>query len=58
MENGMIFKWSPGDLIVDVNDNMEAMHKEMDEVKYPADDNYHDQDPDAGGSPLRGERQS
>ena len=54
MENGPIFEWSPGELIVevDVDDNVKAMHKEMDNVEYPGDDdnNYHD--PDEGGIPI------
>ena len=52
MENGPIFEWNPGDLIVNVDDDPEAMHKEMDEVEYPDDHNDDDQDPDVGGIPI------
>ena len=52
MENGPIFEWSPGDLIVNVDGDAEAVHKEMNEVEYPDDDDYHNQDPDAGGIPI------
>ena len=52
MENGQIFEWSPGDLIVDMDDDPEVMHEKMDEVEYPADDDYHNQDPNAGGIPI------
>ena len=42
-------EWSPGDLIVDANNDAEGMHEEMDKVEYPADDNDDDKDHDAGG---------
>ena len=52
MENGPIFEWSPGDLIVDVNDDAEGMHEEMDEVEYPPDDNGNDEGHDFGAALL------
>ena len=52
MDNGPIFEWNPGDLIVDVNNDPKAMHKEMDEVEYPDDDDYKDQDSDVGEIPI------
>ena len=43
MENRPIFKWTSGKLIVDVDDDVEAMHEEMDHV---------DHSPDEGGIPI------
>ena len=44
MENGPIFEWTPGELIVDVDDNAEGMHEEMDQVVYPDEDDDDDDD--------------
>ena len=52
MENGPIFEWNPGDLIVDADDDPKAMHEEIDEVEYPDDHDDDDQDPDAGRIPI------
>ena len=51
MDNGPIFEWNPGELIVDANDDADAMHEEMEEVEYPDDDDD-DQDHDVGAIPL------
>ena len=52
MDNGPIFEWNPGELIVDVDDDPEAMHEEMDQVEYPDNNDYDEQDPDMGGIPI------
>lgn len=51
MDNCPIFEWNPGDLIVNVDDDPDALHEEMDEVEYPDDNGHDDQDPDVGGIP-------
>ena len=54
MDNGPIFEWTPGDLIVDIDDDPEAMHEEMDEVEYPDDNEDEDEyDADQPARPLR-----
>ena len=35
-----------------MNNDPDTMHKEMDEVEYPDDDDYDNQDPDVGGIPV------
>ena len=53
MENGPIFKWTPGDLIVDVDDNVEGMHEEMDQVIYPDNDDDDDDNLEEAAIPMR-----
>ena len=52
MENESIFKWNPGELKVDADDDAEAMYEEMDKVVYPDDHDHGDEDPDTGGIPV------